>query len=258
MNITKINDNIYRTTAPYKGIYTTLYAVKTPNGALLFDAASFDEDVDNYMVPFLNELGITADSLKYVFISHNHMDHAGALSPFMKRYPNAAIISRSPALKEKFAEYNVIMPEDGDSILDVLRVVTIPGHTMDSSAVYDTRTKNLICGDCLQLYGIFGAGEWGANIRFPAEHMRAIEKLRKMDIEHILTAHDYHPYGYSYVGKEAIEKALDACIAPLDEIKGMINANPELDDEAISKLYNNESKPTLGKHVVTALRAMIE
>ena len=35
-----------------------------------------------------------------------------------------------------------------------------------------------------------------------------------MEIEQILTAHDYHPYGYSYVGKEEIEKALKGAAFP--------------------------------------------
>lgn len=254
MNILKINDNIYRTTVPYKDIYTTLYAVKTPDGVLLFDAASYDEDAENYTVPFLNELGVTAEDLKYVFISHNHTDHAGGLDGFIKHYPNTTIISRSPKLKEKFEGCDVLMPEDGDTILDVLKVVTIPGHTIDSAAIYDTRTKILISGDCLQLYGIFGSGNWASNIGYPAQHVEAVNKLRGMDIERILTAHDYHPYGYSYDGKDAVSKALDACTAPLYDIKKMIAEHPDLDDEAITKLYNEQDLPTLGKHVVTAVR----
>lgn len=63
-------------------------------GALVFDAASFDSDIDGYIVPFPEELGITPAMLKYVFISHNHIDHAGGLSAFMKKYPETCIVSR--------------------------------------------------------------------------------------------------------------------------------------------------------------------
>ncbi len=78
-----------------------------------------------------------------------------------------------------------------------------------------------------------------------------------MDISHILTAHDYHPYGYSYTGKDAVSKALDACIAPLNEIKELILNNPETDDEKICAIYNSFNKPTLGVHVVSEIRRMI-
>lgn len=70
----------------------------------------------------------------------------------------------------------------------------------------------------------------------------------------IITAHDYHPYGYSYIGEDTIKKALDACVNPLKEIKRLILQNPDADDEAICKLYNSSDLPTLGAHVVAAIR----
>lgn len=254
----KINENIYRITIPYKDIFTTVYMIKTDNGILLFDAGSYDEDIENYILPFLDEFEITADMLKYVFISHNHKDHAGGLNEFMKKFPETCIISRSSKLKEQYINYNVLMPNDNDAVLDVLKVITIIGHTQDSSAIYDTRTKTLISGDSLQLYGIYGSGKWGSNISFPKEHIDAIEKLKKMDIQHILTAHDYHPYGYSYEGEDAVSNALDACVSPLNEIKDLIFQNPDADDEKICTLYNSFDKPTLGVHVVSAVREMLK
>lgn len=251
--IIKINENIYRLTIPYKDIYTTVYTVKTDAGVLLFDTATYDEDIVDYILPFLGELGVTSDNLKCVFISHNHGDHAGGLRELVKNFPEIRIISRSPELKEAFNGYDVFSPNDGDTVLEVLKVIAIPGHTKDSAAVYDTRTKTLITGDCLQLYGIYGSGNWGSNISLTAEHIAAIEKLRKMEIKHILTAHDYHPYGYSYEG-DTISKALDACIAPLKEIEALIIANPDTDDKEISDIYNSSDKPVIGAHVVTGVR----
>ena len=55
----KINENIYRLTIPFKDIFTTVCLIKTDEGALLFDTATYDEDVENYIIPFLDELGIT-------------------------------------------------------------------------------------------------------------------------------------------------------------------------------------------------------
>lgn len=250
----KINESIYRLTIPYKDIFTTVYIIKTDKGALLFDTGSYDEDIENYIVPFLDALEITADMLKYVFISHNHKDHAGGLNEFMKKFPKTCIITRSFELKEQYKSYNTRMPNDNDVVLDVLKAITIPGHTQDSCAIYDTRTKTLISGDCLQLYGIYGSGKWGSNIRFPQEHIDAVGKLRQMDIQHILTAHDYHPCGYSYVGVDAIAKALDSCVRPLNEIKDLIFQNPDANDEEICALYNSFNNPTLGVHVVSAVR----
>ena len=250
----KVNENIYRLTIPFFDVYTTVYVVKTDCGVLLFDVASYDHDVENYILPFLKELDIGENDLKYVFISHNHRDHSGGLEKLMENFPKATIISRSENLKEQYQRYNVFMPKEKDVVLGVLEIVPIMGHTSDGCGIYDTRTKALITGDCLQLYGIFGSGNWGANISYVKEHIEAVEKLRKMDIAHILTAHDYHPYGFSYQGEDAVEKALDACIAPLDEIKNLIIKNPDSNDEEVCNIYNSADKPVIGTHVVTAVR----
>lgn len=254
--VTQINENIDRLTTAYKDIFTTVYVIKTEKGAVLFDAASYDEDAENHIVPHLRKLGISAQELKYIFISHKHTDHAGSLKRLMQAFPDTCILSRSPVLAEEYQEYSVLAPEDGDVFLDVLRVVTIPGHTKDSSALLDTRTKTLITGDCMQLYGIYGSGDWACNISLPVEHFAALEKVRAMDIDQVLTAHDYHPYGYWYRGRGEIEQALDACVAPLLQIRDLIKDNPELDDAAIRQAYNASGKlPTVKVSVVTAMRA---
>ena len=258
MEIMKMNENIHRITLPYKDIFTTVYTVKTDKGVLLFDAASFDTDLEQYIQPMLDELKITAADLKYIFISHNHGDHAGGLRPIMEAYPNATILSRSPKLAENYADYKVEALEDGDKVLDVLQVVTIPGHTKDSAAILDTRTKTMISGDCLQLYGIFGSDDWASNIIYPADHLQSLAKLWTMDIENIYTAHDYHPHGFKHEGKEAVAKVLVACEEPLTLVKILIEYNPELDDEAIRQKYNASGTiPTLRKRVVTEVRAML-
>lgn len=253
-HITNINENIFRIEIPYKDIYTTVYIVKTEAGVLFFDAASSDEDIETFVLPYLAGIGITTDSVKYVFISHNHRDHARGIAAYCKAFPGVCIITRSSELKESLEGEHVLMPDDGDSILSVLNVIAIPGHTKDSAAIFDRRTKTLITGDCLQLRGIFGSGLWAANIRFPDEHFKALDKVKTMDIDEVLMAHDYHPCGYHCEGAEAITTALNACTEPLKEVEELILSHPNCDDEAIAAIYNRDDRPTLGAHVVTAMR----
>ena len=178
----KINDNIYAVCAQYKDIFTTVYFIKTEQGALVFDTASYDCDVDDVILPALHELGIGKDELKYIFISHKHADHAGGLERLLRYYPEACVVSRSSSLKECFEGYTFLSPNENEKLLGVLSVVSVIGHTTDSAAIYDERTKTLISGDCLQLYGIFGSGLWGANISFPSEYAAAIEKIRRVTV----------------------------------------------------------------------------
>lgn len=254
----KISENLFYKRIEYKDIYTTVYLIKTEKGCMLFDCASFDYDIDDTVKPFLDTLGVTASDLKYVFISHNHKDHAGGLGRFLQLYPDVTVITRSTELKASFQGYSFIIPTENEVFLDVLKVIFITGHSPCSQAIYDTRDNSMLTGDSLQLYGIFGSGNWACNIKLPAEHFEALKKLEKMDISAIYTAHDYHPLGQFYVGKEMIKEAIDACRAPLYNIMKMMTDNPSLSDEEIMQLYNEGGKlPTAGPAVITGLRAFI-
>ena len=248
----KINDNIYRMTMPFQDVFTSVFLIKSDKGSILFDTASYDTDVENVIIPFLREHNIIP---KFVLISHNHDDHSGGLKRIVKEFPEISIVSRDYGLKKEYSDYEFYFPEDGERILDVCRVITVPGHTKDSIALLDERTKTFITGDCLQLYGLFGSGEWGANIAFPKVHRLAVEKIRRLDIEEIFTAHDYHPYGYKHQGRVEIEKALDMCIEPLDKIKKLIMENPKKNDEEIRKMYDPKGElPVVGLWVISAIR----
>ena len=256
--VEKTGGKIYRLTTAYKDIFTTVYLIRTPKGDLLFDAASYDRDVDEAILPFLTGLGVTQETLKYVFISHHHTDHAGGLRRLMQHFPQACIVSFHQETGEEYPLCRWMMPQEGQCLLDVLQVVSIPGHTKDSGAILDTCTSTLISGDCLQMYGIFGSGPWGAAIRFPQEHRQAVEKLRDMGLKRLLTAHDYHPLGHDCSGEEMVSRALDACIAPLDRIEELIRRNPGLSDAEICAAYHAAEKlPTLAEGVVAAIRRVI-
>lgn len=257
--ITKINEYIHRTTLPYKDIFTTIYTIRTEEGVLLFDAASFDTDAQTYILPFLKEVGVAPEELKYIFISHNHGDHAGGLKCLAPFFPNAKILSRSPELMSAYApNHPFAAPEAGETFLGCLEVVTIPGHTMDSMALLDRRTNLMVTGDCLQVYGIVGSQDWASNIRFPVEHLAALEKVRALEPDQIVTAHDYYPCGYRAEGKAAARRMIDLCEEPLRRLQKLITDNPELDDAAIRELYNNDpAAPTIRLGVVAAMRAAI-
>ena len=260
LDITKINENIHRVTLPYKDIFTTVCTIRTPAGVVLFDAGSFDTDAGDYIVPFLKEVGVRAEELKYIFISHNHGDHSGGLKCLMPYYPKACIVTRSPELKERYVQdYKVISPEEGEIFLDMLKIVTIPGHTLDSMALLDPRTNTMVTGDCLQVYGIVGSQDWAANIRFPVEHLQALEKVRAIDADQIITAHNYYPCGYRADGKAEVAQMINNCIAPIRRLVKLIRDNPSLDDGQIRELYNDTpNTPTARIGVIAATRAAIE
>lgn len=241
--------------SPYYDVSTSCYTVETEQGVLLFDCGSFDSDFFGYVQPLLEERGVTRDRLSCVFLSHDHEDHAGGLPALLEHYPDVTVFSRSSAVKERYP--SAVCPQNGDRLLDVLQVVTIPGHTPDSMGLLDTRTATLLSGDSLQLYGLFGSGEWGANIPLPQEHFVALKHLRDLDIRQLVTAHDYHPYGALHNGREEVERALDACEAPLLEIQALLLRYPTWEDKAIRDMYQaKEHRPTVPAQVISGIRKL--
>ena len=257
---TEFCENVYRITFPFKDIYTTVTVIRTPEGDMAVDLASFDSDIDEILLPALEEIGVTKESLKYALITHPHGDHAGGLLRFRHFFPETKILAGSAeGLAKKFeGEENPVQAvREGEIFLSALLVTEIPGHTKDAVGILDTRKNLLVCGDCLQQYGIYGSGKWGSNIRFPAEHIAAVEKLRKMPIDAVLSAHDYYPVGFEAHGREKVFEALDACTTSLLRLREYMQRHPELDDEALAEAYNAASGlPTVGAHVFTALRKL--
>jgi glyoxylase-like metal-dependent hydrolase (beta-lactamase superfamily II) len=207
----------------------------------------------------LEELGVTAESLKYAVITHPHVDHAGGLSRFLTRYPETEIVVGSEKLKEDHPSAKLLPVKEGDVLLDCLSVTEIPGHTSDAIGVIDSRTEALLCGDCLQQYGIYGSGLWGSNIRFPSRHLKAVEHLRTLPISRIVGAHDFHPVGFLAENGEQVTAILDACAESLAAIRAHLEQNPEKTDEELAESYNAPGLlPTVGKHVFAAIRKELE
>ena len=239
-------------------IFTTVYLIQDGEGYIIFDTASSSEDVENYILPAMQELGISGQAVKYAFISHNHGDHALGVPRLLQEYPHICLVTSNAKLAAANEQHTVLMPKDGDMLTENFRVISIPGHTRDSQALLDLRTNTLITGDCLQMHGIFGSGKWGANIGYPVEHLEAVKKVSGMDIDLVITAHNYEPYGFMAAGKENVAASLNACAEPLMKLKDMILANPQMDDEQIVSAYNNAGKvPTIGAHVAKGIRAAI-
>ena len=69
--------------------------------------------------------------------------------------------------------------------------------------------------------------------------------LRKVAVDLLFIGAESTVYG---------TEALDACIAPLREIKDLILKNPEASDEEIAEIYNSLGNPVIGAHVVVGVR----
>jgi glyoxylase-like metal-dependent hydrolase (beta-lactamase superfamily II) len=174
----KIADGIYKIETHYlyqEGI-ASCYLLED-NGEL-----AFVETNTNYAVPYLLEavaqLGFTPEDVKYVIITHIHLDHAGGTGLLMSLLPFAKLVVHARGRKhmsnpekliegvkavygeEKYKElYGDILPVPAERIhavngKDTLRLgerdldfIDSPGHARHHMFVYDHKTRSIFSGD---------------------------------------------------------------------------------------------------------------
>ena len=158
---------------------------------------------------------------------------------FHELYPNASIYAGSEACKER-VDAPVQVLKDGDLFFG-LRAVHIPGHTSDCTGIYDDRSKTLLSADCLQAYGIYGKGKWGTSIPLREDHLKALERLKTMDIEALYTAHDYEPLGNSAVGTQQVAEYIEKCRQAIFDLHAFVKNHPELQLEEYGPAYAEET-----------------
>ena len=235
--IIKLTTDIYRLQIPFSNIYTCMFLIRTPEGTVVYDTGTYSSDISNYLAPALQELGMEQPAA--VVLSHNHGDHAGGLAAFHELYPDAAIYAGSEACKER-VDAPVQVLKDGDLFFG-LRAVHIPGHTADCTGIYDERSKTLLSADCLQAYGIYGKGKWGTSIPLWQNHLKALERLRAMDIEALYTAHHYEPLGNSAVGTQQVADYIEKCAQAIYDLREFVKNHPQLQPEAYAPAYAEET-----------------
>ena len=188
-----VTDSIYRLKVPFEAIYTSVFLIKSPSGAILVDCATTSEDVDEYIVPALVEMGYELSDIKTLVLTHNHGDHAGGLSRLLSLIPNIEVI------------------RDVRELFDGVCTYPMAGHTDDCIGVLDTRTNTLISGDGLQGAGV---DKYRCSLQFPKAYLETIERIQSdKRVENILFSHAYEPWNKDYVhGRKAVDACLSECI----------------------------------------------
>ena len=243
-----ITPDIYKLTIPLCDVYTCVFLIRTPEGNILYDTATYPEDMDRYIFPMLRELGAPHT----VVLSHNHEDHAGGLARLLECYPEIQVCAGS----EKLRPHRIL--SDGERLLGSITAHTLPGHTKDSIALLDGRTGTLLTADGLQLYGLYGEGEWGTNIRFIPQHLEALKKLKALEINALFTSHDFHPLGDHALGCAGVEAYLNDCAQAIYQLADFVKNHISMDDQAIANAYREETHlPPLSPLVIAAYRRTI-
>lgn len=183
-------------------------------------------------VPYIREglarLGYTPDQVKYVIVTHIHLDHAGGAGLFLQECPNAKLVvhpkgarhlidpSRLIAgaravYKEQFdalfdpivpvPEERLVQKTDGDALRigpnSELHFMDSPGHANHHFSIYDPVSNGMFTGDTagvhypmLRKEGIhFVLPSTSPNQFDPDQMLRSIERYEKRNLDRIYFGH---------------------------------------------------------------------
>lgn len=221
---------IYRLKVPFEDIYTAVFLLCTENGSILIDSATTKEDAENYIIPALRRLG---KKPTLALCTHSHGDHAGGMPYVLSHFEDVNAYAASEKL---INERSFIEVKDGDELLPGVIAIALPGHSPDSIAIYDSESKTLITGDCVQLGGV---GRYGTGIWCGSEYYKSLEKILEGEAENLIASHEYYPLGSLAMGRKALEEYISESrkialyIGELARVHGA---------EEAAKIYN-ESEP---------------
>jgi len=185
--------DIYRLKVPFDTVYTSVFLIKTENGAILVDCATTAEDVEQYILPALEKAGAALHQLTAIVLTHSHDDQAGGLQRLLAAAPQLRVVTEVCKL--------------GGGI----ETFPLPGHTPDCIGILDRRTNTLISGDGLQGAGV---DKYRCYVEDKTAYRKSIDRVRNdARVENILFSHAYEPwYEPRRMGREAVLNALTDCL----------------------------------------------
>lgn len=226
----KITDDIYLLKIPFSIVWTGVILVCGEKNFLI-DSGS--EEPEKYIIPALNDLGMSISDIDYLLNTHCHGDHISGHHTLVNKFgiktaviDKAYDILKNPAdnavrIRTKFPEYSPapqswlkgveadVILKDGDIFENRLKVIYTPGHDMDCVCWYDTVTKTLITGDSVQANG---TPTQGIGFYQSLDSYRSsLEKLKDLDVENIIFGHEYDGAGDIVTGRENVKKCFDYC-----------------------------------------------
>lgn len=228
----KAAEDIYILESPLGNIWSGIVLVDGPE-KILIDSGDNAAVIDEVLVPALAELGYTLKDIDWLCNTHCHGDHVGGnyrlaeLSDVKVAAYEAAApklqdpLKYSKLIRAAYPEYSPAPPpvllgvepdlilKDGDILADRLQVIATPGHDTECVCFYDLKTKTLITGDSLQGNGTCTQG---LALYMNLESYRSsLKRLKRMEIEMILSGHPYLYCGEAAYGAEAAKKYLTQC-----------------------------------------------
>ncbi len=200
------------------------------------------------LIDTMNKIDADIEKLKYIILTHTHLDHMGGAGHLLKKANKAKVVVTEPGIinlirplrmyygakmvfgddfkidfgsVSKIDPNNLLIVEDNQVIKLgelSLRILETPGHTRDHISIYEEKTKTLFTGDavCNNYPGFDALIPPASPPLYPVKTVvKSIEKLKRLDLNRILIPH------YGLVEKD-IDQFLDNNIETIESWKEYI------------------------------------
>jgi len=202
------------------------YILAAADGLIMFDCGCGDTLDQIYRN--MSYWGLDPEMIKHCFLTHPHLDHAGAGHILKKQgtemtavFQTADAVAKGderccPYLYHKafqpFAVDRVVSDREVVKVLDVsIEVMHLPGHSMGCTAYVFTHEdkKIVVSGDVIGtlLVGEFG---WSGSIDFNREvYLQSLKRFAKVDSDIMLPGHGLI---YFHQPRRRVEESLNVAL----------------------------------------------
>ena len=270
----KVAKDVYLLKVPFGPVWTGVILARGDKN-ILIDSSATGQDVDTYVIPALEKLGMGINEIDYLVCTHTHGDHMGGHARLRElgRFQVAAYSGSAPKIEDpvpyaiatrtKFPGHSPapqsslqgvkvdLVLQDGEILADRLQLIHTPGHDDDCVCWLDLPTGTLITGDSLQANGTICQGV-GFYKSLP-DYLYTLKKLASLPIKNILCGHDYEGIGYRIAGKDAVSKALAYCRERVEAYDAFIRLRKHLPADLIATVLIQELGCGMPEHLFMAL-----
>jgi len=275
----QIENNVYLLKVPFGPVWTGVVLLRGEQN-ILIDSSATGQDVDNYVIPALQHLGLHLDDIHYLVNTHSHGDHIGGHAR-LRQLGNFRVVSfigskpkvENPvpyaiATRTRFPEHSPapqsslqgvtvdIALSDGEILANRLQLLHTPGHDNDCVCLLDLPTGTLITGDSLQANGTICQGV-GFYKSLP-DYLYTLDKLEKAPVQNILCGHDYDGIGYWIESQAEVQKALTYCRERVTAYDRFIRARKEQAPADIATALINDLGCGIPEHLFMSLYTVTE
>lgn len=205
-----------------RSAFAAVYAVQSQGEWAVIDSAT--EQTSEKVISSLTQVGAVAEQVRYLIITHVHLDHAGGAAALIERFPNATLLAHPRALRhladptkliqsatrvygqEQFKRlYGTVQPIDPSRIRTVgegervdlgsgqFQIFESPGHARHHISALWEESGALFSGDSLGLaypwLGGFVCASTSPTDFDPAAALAEVERGRKLGLRALYPTH---------------------------------------------------------------------